>query len=149
MSTAAPPSGVGFDDLDYPGRRKPVNRGIAVPKSPEPTPWDHKPVFYLVNGERQEFFVISHVAKALGYSVQSIRAWEDKGVMPRTPYRSPRTRGMIAGGRSNKGRRLWTREQIEGLLRLAEKHRVILNKKPPTMDFARELAAFYASLIKQ
>lgn len=143
MTSAA----LGFEDLDYPGRRKPVNRGVVV-AAPEPVAWDYKPLSYLVNGERREFFAISHVAKALGYSVQSIRAWEDKGVMPRTPYRSPRTRGAVAGGRSNKGRRLWTREQIEGLLRLAQKHGVILTKKPPTIEFAREVAAFYASLVK-
>ena len=145
--TTTPLAGVGFEDLDYPGRRKPVNRGVAVAPPSEPNHWDDNPVFYRVNGELKEFFVISHVAKALGRSVQSIRAWEDKGVMPRTPYRSPRTRAVTGTG-SNKGRRLWTREQVEGMLRLAKRHNVILNKKPPTMDFARDLMAFYTSLIE-
>lgn len=136
-----------FEDLDYPGRRKPVNRG-KTPPIPDRPPWDEKPLYYLVEGEKREFFVIGHLAKALGYSVQSIRLWEDKGLLPRSPYRSPRTRKPVAGGRSNKGKRLWTREQIEGILRIAKAHKVILNKKPPTAAFSQEVLAYFASLLK-
>jgi hypothetical protein len=137
----------GFSDLDYPGRRPPKNRGTAPP--PPPVEWDAKPLYYNVEGKKQEFFIIGHLAKALGYSVQSIRAWEDKGLLPRSPYRSPRTAAPVAGGRSDKGKRLWTREQIEGILALANKHKVILNKKPPTREFARDVAVFFNSLVNQ
>jgi hypothetical protein len=141
-----------FADMDYPGRRKPVNR---QPKkaTPEDMPvWDAKPVYYLVGGEKREFFLISHLAKALEYSVQSIRAWEAAGLMPSTPYRSPKTRRPVAAGRSNKGKRLWTREQVEGILRLAKKHRVILpdrkgHKQPPTPAFARDVAQLFHGLV--
>jgi hypothetical protein len=136
-----------FSDLDYPGRRKPINRGKAA-QSPERPPWDERPLYYLVDGEKREFFVIGHLAKALGYSVQSIRLWEDKGLLPRSPYRSPRTRKPVAGGRSNKGKRLWTRDQIEGILRIAKAHKVILNKVPPTPAFSQEVLAFFQSLLK-
>jgi hypothetical protein len=134
-----------FGDLDYPGRRRPVNRG---PKKAEPeeTPvWDAKPVYYMVKGEKQEFFLISHLAKALDYSVQSIRAWEAAGLLPRTPYRSPKTRRPTATG--TKGRRLWTREQVEGIIRIAKRHGVIFNKKPPTSVFAREVAHLFQQLV--
>jgi hypothetical protein len=131
-----------FADLDYPGRRKPVNRVPVSP--PEPAAWDAKPVYYKVGGEKREFFSISHLAKALDYSVQSIRAWENMNLLPRSPYRSPRTKRPVAAGKSNKGRRLWTRAQIEAILRLAKKHKVIFNKTPPTAAFANEVArAFY------
>lgn len=140
-------STTGFEDLDYPGRRPPKNRGAAPP--PTPVEWDAKPLYYNVNGQKQEFFIIGHLAKALGYSVQSIRAWEDKGLLPRSPYRSPRTAKPVAGGRSDKGKRLWTRQQIEGILALANKHKVILNKKPPTREFARDVAVFFNSLVGQ
>jgi hypothetical protein len=134
----------GFEDLDYPGRRKPKNRGTPPP--PPPVEWDAKPLVYRVQGEKREFYTIGHLAKALNYSVQSIRAWEDKGLMPRTPFRSPRTAAPVAAGRSDKGKRLWTHEQIEGILALATKHKVILNKNPPTVAFARDVAAFFATL---
>ena len=139
-----------FADLDYPGRKKPVNRSVQAAQ-PDTQLWDAKPAYYLVDGRRQEFFLISHLAKALDYSVQSIRAWEAQGLLARTPFRSPRTKGMVAGGRSNKGKRLWTREQVEGIVRLAKKHKVIFPdrkgvKHPPTPAFAREVGELFSSL---
>jgi len=141
----------GFGDLDYPGRRKPINRDRPAPEAETPV-WDAKPVYYFVAGVNQEFFLISAVARALDYSVQSIRAWETAGLLPNTPFRSPRAKGMMAGGRSNKGRRLWTREQVEGILRLARKHGVILPdrrgiKHPPTPAFAKEVARLFNELV--
>ena len=138
-----------FSDLEqpYPGRRKPVNRD-PQPAPPDTQVWTEvKPTIYIVGGEKREFYFIGTLAMALGYSVQSIRLWETAGLMPNTPYRSPRTAKPVAGGRSNKGKRLWTREQIEGILRLAKKHRVILNKKPPTPAFARDVAKFFNELV--
>ena len=134
-----------FQDLDYPGRRKPVNRDKTAPP-PEPALWDAKPVHYKIGGELQEFFTISHLAKALGYSVQSVRAWEAQSLLPRSQYRSPRTRKPVAAGRSDKGKRLWTREQIEGILRLAQKHKVIINREPPTPAFHDDVARLFQEL---
>jgi hypothetical protein len=138
-----------FKDLDYPGRRKPVNRGGQPVEKPKPVEWDARPLYYNVGGVKQEFFIIGHLAKALGYSVQSIRLWESQGLLPPSPYRSPRTKGMVAGGRSNKGKRLWTRAQIEGIVRLAAKHKVILNKVPPTKQFAADVQRLFASLVNE
>jgi hypothetical protein len=142
----------GFADLDYPGRRKPVNRGPREVAAEDTPLWDAKPVRYKVGGVEQEFFLISHLAKALDYSVQSIRAWEAAGLLPRSPYRSPRTKAPVAAGRSNKGKRLWTREQVEGIVRLAKKHRVILPdrkgvKNPPTPAFAADVARLFQELV--
>ena len=142
----------GFEMLDYPGKKKPKNRDVK-PVAPDKELWDARPVYYLIGGEKQEFFTISHLSKALGYSVQSIRAWEDRGLLPRTPFRSPRTARPVAGGRSTKGRRLWTREQIMGIVRIAKKHRVIFpdrkgHKKPPTLGFSAEVADLFHSLLE-
>jgi hypothetical protein len=142
------------DLLDYPGRKKPVNR---TPEKEaviaERAEWDANPVYYRIDGEKQEFFLISHLAKALGYSQQAIRLWEGRKLMPNTPYRSPRSykvkqkeqAGSFAP--SNKGRRLWTRTQIEGILALARKHRVLLNKQAPTPAFARDVAILYREIL--
>lgn len=135
-----------FDDLDYPGRRKPVNRDKPPPPPNDTEVWDARPVTYLINGEKREFFMISHLAAALGYSVQSIRSWEQDHLLPRTPYRSPNTRGKPQAAGSRKGRRLWTREQVEGIVALAKKHQVILNRKPPTTAFARDVARLFREL---
>lgn len=142
-----------FADLDYPGRRKPVNREKAV-APPEAVEWDAKPVYYKVKGEKREFYTISHVSKALGYSQQSIRAWEAARLMPPAPFRSPRTLKPVANGRSNKGRRLWTHEAIEGIVRLAKKHKVIVPnlkgiRNPPTPAFAQDVAKMFRELQSQ
>jgi hypothetical protein len=139
-----------FADLDYPGRRKPVNRDKSTAPS-EPVVWDARPAFYKVGGERREFYTISHLSKALGYSQQSIRAWEAARLMPPAPFRSPRTKKPVANGRSNKGRRLWTHDAITGILRLAKKHKVILPnakgiRNPPTPAFAQDVAKMFREL---
>lgn len=136
-----------FDDLDYPGRRKPVNRVTPKVQNEVSTDWDEKPLKYKVAGEDREFFTIGHLAKALGYSVQSIRAWENSRLLPRSRYRTPSPRKADQPGHLVKGRRLWTREQIEGILRIASEEGVILNKKPPTPQFARRVAALFDSLL--
>lgn len=138
-----------FEDLTYPGRRKPVNRKAETEQS-DTELWDDRPVKYLINGQEREFFQISHLAKALGYSVQAIRLWETQGHLPRTPYRAPRLRGAVAAG-STKGKRLWTRQQIEGIVRIAKKHRVIFpdrrgRRPPPTRSFTAEVAQLFRDL---
>ena len=137
-----------FSDLEqpYPGRRKPVNRERR-PVSPDSELWDAKPITYVVDGEKREFFLIRHLALALGYSVQSVRAWEAAGLMPNSGYRSPRAKAPMAAGRSDRGHRLWTRDQIDGILRLAKKHGVILNRKAPTPAFARDVAKLFNELL--
>jgi hypothetical protein len=145
MSTADPVTEK-FQDLDYPGRRRPVNRDGKKRTIPKQQVWDGHPVFYMVNGNRQEFFTIGHLAKALGYSQQSIRAWEATGLLPKSGIRSPKARKPMAGGRSTKGKRLWTREQIDGILRIAQAEGVILNRKPPTLAFAKKVRDMFREL---
>ena len=139
-----------FSDLDYPGRRKPVNRD-RKPASVEDAAWDAKPAEYRSTAWSGSSTRISHLCKALGYSQQSIRAWEAAGLMPPAPFRSPRTKKPVAAGKSNKGQRLWTHEAIDGILRLARKHKVILPdargiRHPPTPAFAAEVAQLFREL---
>jgi len=134
-----------FDSLDYPGRRKPVNR--VTPKvHTEAVDWASKPIKYMVAGEEREFYTIGHLARALGYSVQSIRAWENTQLLPKSRYRSPNQRRANQPEHLTKGKRLWTREQIEGILRIASEEGVILNKKPPTPRFASRVQTLFNEL---
>lgn len=144
-----------FSDLEdptreknYPGKRMPKLRSIKRPavQADEKPPWDDTPVYYMVNGERCEFFTIRHLAAALDYSQQSIRAWENSGLLAKSPYRSPKPRKPTIGGRNTKGKRLWTREQIEGILHIAQEEGVIVNKQPPTKAFARRVAVLFREL---
>lgn len=135
-----------FDGLAYPGKRKPKVHEAPVAKAVD-TKWDAKPTKrYKRKGAPGEFFTISALCQALGYSEQSIRAWEKQNLLPATPFRSPRTKRPNAAGRSTKGRRLWTREQIEGILLLAEEHKVIVNREPPTREFAAAVGRLFDQL---
>ena len=132
---------------DVPGKREPVGRRLEEAKqAAAPEMWDDKPSYYVVRGEEREFFTISNLAQALGYSVQSIRAWEAAGLLPKSPYRSARTRGPVAGGKSNKGRRLWTRAQIEAVLAAARNNQCILNREPPNAEFYAEVKAAFDAI---
>lgn len=137
-----------FGDLEqpYPGRRKPVNRGKKEAAPTDRPIWDGRPTKGLLDGQAVEFFPISAVAKALGYSQNSIRLWETQGLLPKSPYRSQPPRSKPGAKHPTKGRRLWTREQIECILRLAEKHKVILNRQPPTRSFALDVGRAFAAL---
>lgn len=137
-----------FADLNYPGRRKPANRPSEAPAEKTTEVWDEKPVYYFVKGEKREFFTISHLASALNRSVVTIRSWENKGLMPRTPYSSPRPRGENLPGTAPKGKRLWTRDQILGIMQIASEEKVILNGKPPTKRFSQRVLDLYAQLIE-
>jgi hypothetical protein len=134
-----------FSDLTYPGKRTPVNRGEKVIQVEE-TGWDDKPIWYVVKGEKREFFTISHLAAALGKSVVTIRSWENKGLLPRTPYSSPRPRGEMLPGTQPRGKRLWTRDQILGTIQIASEERVITNGKPPTKRFYQKVFDLYKTL---
>ena len=142
-----------FSDLEdpaaernYPGKKEPKLRSIKRPQPDDKPAWDESPVYYMVKGERREFFTIRHLAAALDYSQQSIRAWENSGLLAKSPFRSPKPRKPTIGGRNTKGKRLWTREQIEGILRIAKEEGVIVNKQPPTRAFARRVAALFREI---
>lgn len=138
-----------FRDLaDFPGKRPPANRQpVAAPVESEG--WDEKPTYYTYRGVQTEFFTIRHLAHALGRQPVTIRSWENKGKMPRTPYRSPTPERGSLPNKAVKGRRLWTRAQIEGILKIAQEEGVILTGKPPTTRFAHRVSELFQSLINQ
>jgi hypothetical protein len=135
-----------FDALAYPGGRPPANRADASKAEPvESEGWDHKPVFYLMHGEEREFFTIKHLAAALGRQPVTIRSWENRGVLPKSPFRSPPPSVAPTFGSAPKGRRLWTREQIDGLLAIARACRVITDphQKPPSSEFTAKATQLF------
>lgn len=68
----------------------------------------------LVQGREIEFFGITDLARVLNRQSGTIRAWEQKGILPRSGWTKP------GRDRDNRGkRRLWTRPQVTGIWRLA------------------------------
>lgn len=134
---------------EFPGSRPPVNR---QPEAPAPEPdilWDSHPLMRFVNGVEYEFFQVGALAEALGRQPVTIRSWETKGLLPGTPFRSamPSRSPLATLGKTAKGRRLYLRAQIEGILQIASEEGVILNNGgPPTPKFAERVYTLYDTL---
>ncbi|MET9119976.1 MerR family transcriptional regulator [Streptomyces sp. NPDC004528] len=100
--------------------RSPIRRGAEIrPVPPEAfddlddARWDAKPQVKKLGDRYVEFFGIGDLAKALRRDAVTIRKWESKGVIPKATF-------LISGKTSNGNRRLYTREQIEVMVRIAE-----------------------------
>lgn len=113
----------------YPGSSKTIdkypNRAVAQKQISE-NDWDAKPKFYLVAGERREFFMVGDLARALGRQAVTIRKWERDGILPRSKFRTP-SRTDDDRGR----RRLYTRTQIEGVVAIAREEGVLVSHAKP------------------
>lgn len=90
---------------------------------PDSGNWAQYPRTFRVGGKEREFFTTQALAVALNRTSQTIRLWERRGVLPKTRYRTPNLNGIG-------GVRLYTRKQIEGIVRVAEEEGVLYNKVP-------------------
>ena len=114
MSTMTDPFTETFKSLDdfYPGSRQKRRTTVTEKKSKavETTGWDAKPQTKRVHGKEIEMFTIGALAQALGKAEGTIRSYQDKGYLPKTPYRLP-TR--MVNGQPRAGRRLFTRSMVQ------------------------------------
>ena len=68
--------------------------------------------FTTPTGLEVELFRIGTLAYCLGRSPQTIRKWEVGGIIPKTPFKN------------NRGMRLYTQEQIDIIVKYAEKSHI-------------------------
>lgn len=80
--------------------------------------WDSKPRVYRVGGELQEFFSIGHLSMALNRQPVTIRKWERLGIIPAPTF-------VIRGKTERGNRRLYTRAQVEGMIRIAQEEGIL------------------------
>ena len=71
-----------------------------------------KKEFTLPNGDKIELFYIGALASALGRSTNAIRKWEISGVIPDPCFKD------------ELGRRLYSQEQIDAIVRCAERAKI-------------------------
>lgn len=108
----------------YPGSSQKRTREDQLP-TPPPQPeasWSDSPRIYSFNGVDYEFFSIGDLAMALGKSAVTIRAWESQGYIP-TSLRGP-------SEHPSKRHRIYTRPQVEGLVRIAEQEGILGEARP-------------------
>lgn len=149
-----------FASLDalYPGSKR-TRRSAVESKKPafEPTAnWDQRPYQKVLNGKTQELFAIGGLAAALGRPLVTIRLWIREGKLPQATYRLPTRQipvfapdGKVSHYREQKGRRLYTRGQIEAVLRLMQEHDILLSPRiewTAHKSFAHEVADAWTEL---
>ena len=99
---------------DFPGNTPPKNRGKKVAPPKEDLNGAIGKV-YRIGGKDVELFTIGELARALSRRPVTIRMWEREGWIPKTKYRTSAPRGSQIPDRPAKGRRLYSREQVEFL----------------------------------
>ena len=102
---------------DFPGTRPPKNRtqngsASATVSSDDPLT-ALKGRVYRIKGIEVELFTIGQLACLLGKKPVTIRMWESRGWIPLANWRSPKPQGEQIPGKPVKGRRLYSRKQVE------------------------------------
>jgi hypothetical protein len=81
---------------------------------------------YVIEGKELEMFTIGELAQRLDRQRQTLRKWENNGIIPQAIYRS------------GANRRLYTKNQIEAIVTCVEKHQ-IKQGQPIPQDFKDEV----------
>lgn len=108
----------------YPGTSRPLGTPIPADGTWSPTlhGWDESPIYKRQQGTLREFFGIGHLATALGRSTKTIYKWEKSGLFPKATF--------VYNGTSRHGqRRLYTRTQIEGVVKIASDEGILRGSK--------------------
>lgn len=124
----------------YPGSKREIPDRTEPPKKSrrpvEEGAWDEYPIIH----NDVEYFTIGKLAKALGRAPDTLREWEEKGFIPRAKYRT-------ASSNSKKARRLYTRAQVEGIVRLAEEEGLMKGgRRPIPLSFVHRVQDLFRSL---
>lgn len=106
------------DREKYPSGVAP-RRGTPEPAKIEAPEWDTSPKTMKLKGEDTEFFTIAALATALGRKPVTIRSWEMKGWLPLSTYRTSPPKNSPIDGKKPMGQRLYTRAQIEAVIKAA------------------------------
>ena len=130
-----------MEDLpDFPGTRKPINRpGGAPPPAKATNGWDARSRMFLIGEKEIELFEVGALALALERKPVTIRSWEARGIIPLANYRTPVPRRETVPGKAVKGRRLYTRAQIEFLIVAVRTHQLGDVKKADWPGFIQHI----------
>ena len=103
-----------FEGMDLvPGskkKRRELNPKEERRRAGETNGWDANPIKKTLGGKETEVFTISALAAALEKSIVTIRSWEAKKFIPKSPYR---LRAHVLQGKKTSGNRVYTRALIQ------------------------------------
>lgn len=106
-----------FGDMpDFPGKTPPKNRPSSRPQAMREDELNGaRGRVYRIKGEDVELFTVGELARAIGRQPVTVRAWESRGWIPKANFRTPAPARQQIPGKAVKGRRLYTRRQVEFL----------------------------------
>lgn len=133
--------GGGGPEKTYPGSRPPRNE-LIVDSTEEPWLANLPYKEFVVNGTPRRFYAIGALAQALGKSTVTIRSWEQKGWLPPATFRTPPPSSPQIPGKTVKGLRLYTKEQVIFLAEAYEKF-VLNPRKPNWAGFRASIKSSY------
>lgn len=138
-----------FSD-ELPGKRE---RAVG-PTERTPDEWDAKPLIKMFWGKEVELFTIGQLGSALGLKAVTIHSWEKKGWIPAPPLRTAPPRWGGLPNKAVKGRRLWTRAQVAGIVRIAREEGMIgtVGRKRKAVDetrFTKRVVALYEETLRE
>lgn len=81
---------------------------------------------YLVDGGLVQFYTIGQLGQVLGRKAVTMRTWERTRVLPKATFQAPNPSGDLRGRR-----RLYSRAQVEGLLRIAVEEGILGEEGKP------------------
>ncbi|MEV4454387.1 hypothetical protein [Microbispora sp. NPDC049633] len=125
---------------------KPVKAQLSAPTDPLA---GVKPKIYMVAGKPTKFYGIGALARALNRQSDTIRKWETNGWIPKPTAvfngKDPRDAISAKHGR----RRLYTREQILGLVKIAFEEGILEPHARPITetDFTARAKRLFADLV--
>lgn len=109
-------------ELDYPGKTPPRNRpGGETYEEAKCLLSDLPSYEFIVDGDAKTFYPIRALKIIFNREPVTIRSWEDKGILPKPKFRTQAPRGGLPG-KTNKGRRLYSVDQIRFLITVSERH---------------------------
>lgn len=109
----------------YPGSKRKIDHSEDADDPKVITDgWDAKPRMYKRNGVDTEFFTVGHLAVAMNRKPLTIRQWERKGIIPKSTYQRAGRNGSQHGRR-----RLYTRAQVEGMIKIASEEGLLTNDR--------------------
>lgn len=115
--------GSSYPIIRHPNRVPDVRSKASLAVFPD---WDEKPRLYMVNGVETEFFTTGQMARALGREPVTIRKWERTGLIPMATFQLEGKDGDSRGRR-----RLYTRAQVEGIVKIASEEGLFTHRRKP------------------
>jgi hypothetical protein len=125
----------------YPGSRE-RRHSVSAPAPVVEEDLLGTPVILVLRGLETEFFTIGQVARAIDRKAGTLRGWEANGILPTSGYTKP---SHDPRGR----RRLYSRPQAEGIIRIAKELGIADSaSRTPLDEFGRRVAALFTELRK-